>query len=311
MVFGRITYKRLDTWSLGAEYSVKPLSAFTLVAGFGFDALIPKKYWGKDDEFAQMLGALYYVVRSDAMRLFTWQLGAFYQPVKDHELRLTYARKNHFPNMSQRYSTRFGDVLPNPSLGPEMANHFEFGYEGWATDTLKLNTAVYYSKVMDKIVNVQIPNPNNPISAVDYARNLDESSFYGFELGAGFYLNEMFNCGGAFSLNKYSIDYNQSGEIMVLSYYPQVTANAFIEIRPMKKLSIIPRYEYTGSRYGDTGGVNKLSAYGLASIKATVDINNHLSLSAGVSNIFDKLYEIREYFPMAGRAYTASLTVKR
>jgi len=138
----------------------------------------------------------------------------------------------------------------------------------------------------------------------------DESSFYGFELDARFHLNERVNCGGAFSLNKYSIDYNQSGEIMVLSYYPQVTTNAFIEIKPMRKVSIIPRYEYTSSRYGDTGGVNKLDAYGLASVKAIVDINYNLSLSVGASNIFDKLYEIREYFPMAGRSYTASLTVK-
>jgi len=299
-----------DTWSVGTEYSIKPLPLFTFVAGLGFDALIPNEYWGKNDEFAQLIGAQYYVVRSDSMHLFTWQFGAFYQVAKDHELRLTYARKNHFPNMSQRYSTRFGDVLPNPSLGPEMAHHFEFGYEGWATDFLNLNTAVYYSKMMDKIVDVQIPNPNNPIYAVDFARNLDESSFYGFELSGRFHVNEKISGGGAFSLNKYNIDYNQSGEIIVLNYYPQVTANAFIEIKPMKKVSIIPRYEYTSSRYGDSAGTNKLDAYGLTSVKAIVDINYYLSLSAGVSNIFDKLYEIREYFPQAGRVYTASLTVK-
>ena len=299
-----------DTWSVGTEYSATPLPKFTFIAGFGFDTLIPNEYWGKEDEFAKKLGSRYYVVKSRTMQLYTWQFGVFYEAAKDQELRLTYARKNHFPNMSQRYSTRFGDVLPNPSLGPEMANHFEFGYEGRPVSSLKLNTAVYYSKMIDKIVNIQIPHPNNPTVAVDYARNLDESSFYGFELGARFQLNETFSGGGAFSWNKYNIDYNQSGEIMVLNYYPEVTTNAFVEIKPVKKVSIIPRFEYTSSRYGDTAGTNKLSGYCLVSVKAIVDIKNYLSLSVGANNLFDKLYEIREYFPQAGRSYGASLTLK-
>ena len=299
-----------DTWSVGTEYSVTPLSKFTFIAGLGFDTLIPNEYWGKDDEFAQKLGARYYVVKSKTMQLYTWQFGVFYEAAKDHELHLTYARKNHFPNMSQRYSTRFGDVLPNPSLRPEIAKHFEFGYEGTPVNALKLNAAVYYSKMTDKIVNIKLPDPNNPIVAVDYARNLDESSFYGFELGARFQLNETFSGGGAFSWNKYNIDYNQSGEIKVLNYYPEVTTNAFIEIKPVKKISIIPRFEYTSSRYCDTGGINKLDAYYLLNIKAIWDINDYLSLSGVANNILDKLYEIREYFPQAGRSYAVSLTVK-
>jgi iron complex outermembrane receptor protein len=66
---------------------------------------------------AELLAADYFIVKTRNMFLYTWQAGIYYTITPEHELRLTYARKNHFPTMSQRYSTRFGTTLPNPRLG--------------------------------------------------------------------------------------------------------------------------------------------------------------------------------------------------
>ena len=299
-----------DTWSFGMEYTVKPWQRFTLEVGFGYDALYPGKYWSRDSEFAKLINMGYYVVKTRDMFLYKWQLGAFYEVKKGHELHLTYARKNHFPNMSQRYSTRFNDVLPNPNLGPELADHFEFGYKGRIAGKLSLSPTVYYSVMDGKIVNIEIPNPLNPSTPVDYAKNLDRVSFYGFELATEFDMNDYFMAGLAFSGNENKLNETQNKDVIVMSYYPRITTSGFFVVSPMKKLEIMPRLEYVSSRYAYTSGrkEDKLAPYWLANIRAKYDLYNDLFLSVAIDNIFDKYYEIRHRYPQAGRSYTLSLT---
>ena len=297
-----------DLYSVGLEYSAKPFSRLHIALGSGFDMLVPQRYWGDYNEFAKKLGANYYIVKTDTMWTLTAQAGLFYSLTDTQELRLTYARKNHFPTMSERYSTRFGDVLPNPSLGPEVADHFELGWKG-GLPSLRVNASVYYSFVTDKIVNIQIPNPDDPKIPVDYARNLDKSAFYGAELGLK-YLHDKVTAGLNFSYNKYSINHNQNNDIKVISYYPEITSNAYIEFMPTDSWLFSPSFEYMGSRYTGTSGREELEAYTLVNFRADYIINEHLKLSARIHNIFDEFYEIQRFSPMAGRTYSLSLSAR-
>jgi iron complex outermembrane receptor protein len=298
-----------DTWSVGAEYAFRPWKPLTLKAGFGFDALIPLEYWNQENEYLQLMGAEYFIAKSRRMFLYTWQAGVFYKPLEDHELRLTYARKNHFPSMAHRYSTRFGRTLPNPYLGPEQAVHFELGYRGYFGGLFSLNAAVYYSVITGKIVTIQLPNPHNPSALVDYERNLDETAFWGFELAPELTVADWLNAGLAFSFNKYSIGHSQAG-VKVLSYYPSITFNGYLVLKLFRILSLIPRLEYIGSRYADTGGVVQLKDYVLANLKLSAEIGKYAAISAGIENIFDTYYEIRLNSPMAGRSFNISLDLR-
>ena len=314
------THVNEDTWSLGAEYAVIPWFPLTIKAGLGFDALVPLEYRNDENEYNKLLGADYFIVRSRNMFLYTWQLGVFYQlplgnpDARSHELRLTYARKNHFPTMSQRYSTRFGSTLPNPHLGPEKANHFELGYRGYfgggeAVFGLGLNAALYYSVMTGKIVTVELPNPHYPSASVDYSRNLDGVSFWGFELAPDFTFRDSLTVGLALSLNNYTINHSQDG-VSVLTYYPPVTFSGYAVVKPLAFLSIVPRVGYTGSRYTDTKGALLLDGYFLASVKVTISWRDYISVSAELDNIFDTYYEIRRYSPQGGRSLNLMLTMK-
>jgi iron complex outermembrane receptor protein len=309
-----------DTWSLGAEYTLSPWSPLTFKAGLGFDALIPQDYWNDENEYNKLLNADYFIVQSRNMFLYTWQLGIFYQfpwgnlAARNQEIRLTYARKNHFPTMAQRYSTRFGSTLPNPHLGPEIANHVEVGYQGYLGGKdgvwgISLNAALYYSGMTGKIVTVALPNPHYPSASVDYSRNLDRIGFWGLELAPDFTLQDWLTMGFAFSLNKYHIDHSQDG-IKVLTYYPHLTLNGYAVIKPLAFLSIIPRLVYISSRYADTEGSVLLEDYFLANLKVTIEWGNYVSVSAGIDNIFDTYYEIRRYSPLEGRSFNLMLTLK-
>jgi iron complex outermembrane receptor protein len=311
-----------DTWSAGAEYAMNPWAPLTLKAGGGFDTLVPLAYWNEENEFLKLLEADYFIVKTRLMFLYTWQFGIFLRlPLRlptgtasggrgggrDHELRLTYARKNHFPTMAQRYSTRFGSTLPNPRLGPEIANHLELGYRGSFGGVFSLNSALYYSVISGKIVDIQLGNPHYPSALVDYPRNLDSTAFWGFELGAELALKKYVGGGLSFSVNQYHVNRSQSG-VKEIPYYPALTANVYFVIKPAHGISVIPRLEYVGPRFTDTIGGDELEGYFLGSIKVQAELGDHFILSAGVENIFDSLYEIRYHYPMAGRGYTLSLT---
>jgi iron complex outermembrane receptor protein len=305
------THIREATLSAGAEYTGKLRAApLTFKAGLGFDTLIPLKYWNEDNEFQKTVDAGYYLVQTRLMRLYTWQAGVFYAIADNHEARLTYARKNHFPTMSQRYSTRFGSVLPNPNLGPEIANHFELGWRGSFGGLLTVHVAGYYSVIQGKMAVVQIADPEYVRAQVDYVRNLDSTSFYGIEAAPELFLNDHISGGLALSWNRYAINHSQA-EDKAIVYYPPVTLNAYMLIHPwLKNISIIPRFEYIGSRHADSLGTMELPGYSLLHLRISADIGRHVSLSAAVENILDTLYEIRRYSPQPGRTFSFTLEAR-
>jgi len=298
-----------DTYSFGAEYTYVPVNKLTIVGGVGYDTLQPQDFWSKSNDFAQFIGMDEYTVQTDSEWLIKGQLGLFYEVVDKQELRLTYARKNHFPNMSQRYSTRFGTELPNPRLEPEIADHFEFGYKG-DFGKYNVNTAVYYSVLKDKIATVEIPDPTYPTTTVDFSLNVDEVTFYGYELAAEAFFNRYVSGGAAFSINKYDIGKSADTTVNEIDYYPEITSSGYLTIAPMRNLTITPRVEYIDSRYADAEGIDKLSSYTIFSLKATYDINKNFSVSVGANNILDEDYEIKQYYPLAGRTYYATLSAR-
>lgn len=298
-----------DTWSLGTEYAFKPVKPLTLKAGFGFDALNPLEYWNAENDYMQAAGADYFIVQSRPMFLYTWQAGLFYEPWINHEFHLTYARKNHFPSMAHRYSTRFGQTMPNPRLGPEQAYHLELGYGGYFAGLLSINTALYYSTIIGKIVTVSWPNPHYPSASVDLERNLDSTSFWGFEFSPELTLGNRLAAGSSLSIGSYTINHSQTG-VDVLPYYPLVTVNGYLTLTLFKTLRISPRLDYIGLRYADTQGAEELAGYFLANLALRYDLGRHFSFSFRIENIFDTWYEIRLHYPLAGRSYNFSLTAR-
>jgi iron complex outermembrane receptor protein len=317
-----------DTWSFGTEYENTMPSRFTFKAGFGFDALVPVEFWSEDNEFSKLIEQGWFVVKTRPMFLYTGLLGLYYEPAAHHRLSLTYARKNHFPTMSARYSTRFGKNLPNPNLGPEMANHFELGYRadffGMLSDgtlpSLNVNAALYYSLMEGKIVNIQLPNPDYPAAQVDYARNLDTSSFYGFEFASEFYPSRYVSGGVSFALNEYLLNKTQDAAIKRIPYYPELTLSAYAVVTPvpsppawfpaLRSLSLIPRIEYISTRYSDSGGLFTLDNYWLGNLRLRLEITDYVTLTLALENILDTFYEIRYNSPMPGRSFTITATAK-
>lgn len=298
---------RENKLSLGLEYEYKPLKNLRLIAGGGFDSLLSEYYSSKDNLFAEFMGVSSYVVDVQDRWLLAAQAGIFYDFIDKNELRLTYARRNQFPTMSDRYSTRFNDFMPNPNLKPETADHVELGYKGALFDTLFINAALYYSHVSDKMATIRVPNPVSPSSSVDYVMNLDAASFYGFEFAANLYVFQYLELGFNFSVNEFIAD-KSILKMETMTYFPEFLVNAYAKINPCDYISIMPAVEYSSERYVDLYGITSLEPYVLAHIYITFNISDNFKLDMSVKNIFDENYEFRSGYPQAGRTYSISVT---
>jgi iron complex outermembrane receptor protein len=301
---------REDKMSMGMEYEYKPLEKLRFIASAGFDSLVPDAYWSRPNAFAEYMGISEYLVEEREIWLLAAQAGVFYEFIENHELRLTYARRNQFPTMNDRYSTRLGDSMPNPNLKPEMADHIEFGYKGSFFYKLLIDAAVYYSKIEDKMAVIRRPDPFDPSHSVDFTTNLDAVSFYGFELTSSLFLSKYLETGVNLSLSDYNVD-KSLANAKTVTYYPKFTLNGYLEFLPWKDyISVMPVVEYRSERWTDIDEVNSLDSYLLLHLYLAFNINDNFKIDASIHNITDELYELRQNYPQAGRTYSLGASVK-
>jgi iron complex outermembrane receptor protein len=288
------------TYSLGAEYTLLPLNDYPLTAvfGLGYDVLAPRTYWtvykGK-----HTLGS------GDTLEALTYQVGLFYDLARDHEFHVTFARKAHFPNMSERFSTRFDTVIPNPDLKPEYAYHYEAGYRGFIPGKASFTAALYFSDFRDKIFQENVRDTATG-QIVSHSLNKDKWIYYGMEFSMEHFISDYLSYGGALSYNKSESRYEDVRE----ANYPEFTGNIFVVVTPFENISVVPRAEYASSRYvsSNYGNNERLDEYLLLNCKARWEgILNYFYIEVAVNNITDENYEIRQYFPMPGRVYTLSV----
>lgn len=300
-------YIKEDKISLGLEYSIILFDKLTFLLSGGFDSLIARDYKSRNDEFAQLIGVSEYQVNPKDRWLLAAQAGIMYEFMDNNELRLTYSRRNQFPTMSDRYSTRFSETLPNPNLKPEVADHVELGYKGFLFDMLYIDTALYYSYVSDKMGVIYVPDPFVPYKGVEFITNVDAVSLYGYELALVLFPWEYTEIGYNMSVNKYYVHKSVS-TYNELTYSPELTINSYVKIMPCQYFSITPLVEYVSERYTDLSGTNSLDPYFLVHLYMTFNINDTMKIDFAVTNMTDENYSYRYGYPMAGRTYSISFS---
>lgn len=300
-------YIKEDKLSLGLEYSIVLFDKLTFLVSGGFDSLIARDYKSRNDEFAQLIGVSEYQVNPKDRWLLAAQAGVMYEFMDNNELRLTYARRNQFPTMSDRYSTRFSETVPNPNLKPEVADHVELGYKGFLFDMLYIDTALYYSYVADKMGVIYVPDPFVPYKGVEFITNVDAVSLYGYELSLVLFPWEYTEIGYNMSVNEYYVHKSVSS-YKELTYSPELTINSYVKIMPCQYFSITPLVEYVSERYTDLSGINSLDPYFLVHLYMTFNINDTMKIDFAVTNITDENYSYRYGYPMAGRTYSIAFS---
>jgi iron complex outermembrane receptor protein len=290
------------TYSFGAEYSTTPWNPVNIVFGAGYDALIPQAYWtaSRGSEAFES---------TDELDGFVYQVGVFYDVTENHELHFTYSKKTHFPTMTERFAARYDTVIPNPALQPEYAFHYEIGYKGVINEKARINTSIYFSDFRDKILQELVKDAVTG-EVITHSVNKDKWNYYGFELQGEFHINKHLQINTAFSYNKSD---NQFDTDVRDAYYPEITGNALMLIKPTEDVSLVSQYEYVAERYtsSSTDDDSKLDSYYLLHFTARVNnIWKNFYAEFKINNMLDKYYEIQEDYPMAGRTFSFAVGSK-
>ena len=229
----------------------------------------------------------------------------------EDELSLSYAKKTYFTSMKDRYSERFGRNFANPHLKPEVANHYEVGYQRNFGEFLRLETSVFCSRVKDAIGTTSV---TRFAQTRDMNVNVDKAHYKGFEFAAAYFATQDLELGANYTYM--NAKYKESGESTIVYDLPKHKGFLYADYKILPKFGVYISQELSSSLWnrvptGRSSHIDhKTAGFGVTNLKLTYEPVESLSVEAGVSNLFDKNYEYREGYPEEGRVFFSNIRYK-
>lgn len=292
------------TYNFGVENTHRFSDATKLIVGASYDTrdAVKAQSWAEIGAKKKMGMVDFDVAKKHA---FNYQATVKHSFSGSDELSVSYARKSYFPSMKERYSTRFGRYIPNPALDPEVANHYEIGYKNNLSDSLRIESALFYSKVKDAINDKRVTVKGEKLLQ---AHNIDSSDYKGLELAAAYFPMEGLELGGNYTYLKASG--KNDGKSATIYDLPKHKAAFYVDYMIRPNVGIYLSQELLSSRYSNAFEETKLGGFGLTHVKVSYQPLSSLNLEAGVRNLFDRNYEYREGYPEEGRVFFANARYK-
>lgn len=247
-----------------------------------------------------------------------WTLqGILYFDINDYwNIYLNAGKKSKIPTLKERYSSTWGNRIPNPNLAPESTVNYEIGtiFE-W--ESTAFSAAIFYNDIRDMLISVSAGN--DCIAGKDCTKliNTKEGYSYGVELGIkqGL-LDDKIQLGLNYAFverkttNKQGSSYGVDGSRIL--DYPNHIVNFSFLTTPIKYFDIIAFLTYQSPQwYGIGGGKNQpITSYGKNGHIWLVDLKVNLrpieslpsfQLYLGAYNLFDKNYYYGSDYYQAGR----------
>lgn len=288
-----------DTYSLGIENTYHATEQVDLVGGVSYD-------WNnlKRAEYFDSKAGVIANYPIGGTNAFNWQAAAIYRPTNTAELHASVSSRTRFPNLWERYSTRFGTALPNPDLGAERAINYELGWSDQVLDNVNLGANVFYSDVKDMIQSISTGDRDINNNFITQNRNIGDGRYYGVELFGNWEATSELTFGGNYTYLKRKITDPVRPDLKPVGV-PDHIGYIFADWTPVENLTISPNLEFASSRWSDNsfGSYSKMSGYTLVNVNFDYAFNEQVSASAGIRNIFDEDYRMVDGFPEAGRTF--------
>ena len=283
-----------NTVLVGIEDIYKVTSKFTVIPGVSYN--IRKNTEAEDyNSTTKVISDYPSAGASDA---FNAQIGFFYQLNEAQKLGATVSQKTRFATIKDRYSYRMGTAIPNPNLKPEKAVNYELNYTAGLFNKVTFQTALFYSKLSDAILNVSNVQPGK-----SQMQNFGEAEYLGVEAQINYEILSNL------SLN-FNYTYIERNNITNPNIHftdvPNTKVMGTLEYKPIKILRLIANSEFNSSRFSTSYGV-RVPDYTLLNFYASGKIAKNFSIDAGINNIFDKNYCLVEGYPEEGRNFFVTL----
>ncbi|MCP2025248.1 iron complex outermembrane receptor protein [Flavobacterium sp. HSC-32F16] len=283
-----------NTILIGIEDVFKISDKLTVIPGVSYN--IRKNIEAEDyNSTSKVISDYPYAGASDA---YNAQAGIFYQLNQDQKLGAAISQKTRFATIKDRYSYRMGTAIPNPDLKPETALNYEVNYTSRFFEKLTFQTALFYSKITDAILNVSNVQPGKA-----QMQNFGKAEYKGIEAQAAYPIlkNLSLNLNYTYIERK-----NITSPNIHFTDVPNTKVMGTLEYEPIKVLRLIANTEFNSSRFSTSYGTT-VPDYTLLNLYASGKIWKNFSLDAGLNNIFERNYSLVEGFPEEGRNFFVTL----
>lgn len=281
-------------WTIGGEDTQQLGGDWSLVGGLAYEA----RQSLEAQDYNATTHALSPFAREDNDAL-SGELGLFRKTQDLQSWRATYAHRNRFPTIKDRYSYRLGTAIPNEALKPERADHFEAGYARPLPAGLDVDLALFYSNIRELIQAVRIADSACASAPCTQNQNVGKVHSGGVDLALHGHWTQW-----RLDLSYSYLDRsNRSNARLRLTDAPRNQFNGELRWLPLPQWSLASEVQAMSKRYSSTDATQVAAGFGVMGLSTHYAFTPHCSASAGVHNLFDRLYEFSEGYPEAGRSY--------
>ncbi|WP_153067224.1 TonB-dependent receptor plug domain-containing protein [Steroidobacter cummioxidans] len=291
------TGTREHTWSVALEDTMQFTSQLSAVVGVSYD----KNELKEATDYSTALGVYNYPTGdSDAVNA---QAAIYWRYNDAAQLHASISSRSRFATIFERFSTRFGNAVPNPDLDAERGLNYEIGWNsGTQWDNTTLSAAVFYNDISNMIQTVIV----QASPQLTQTQNVGDGAAYGIELSADSQLSDQLRIGANYSyLHREITDALQPG--LRPTGTPTHQALVFVSYQPIPQLTLMPNVELADDRWSDRtgGGFVEVGEYVLANLQVQYRGSDSWELALGARNMLDKNYQLAFGYPEQGRTYYA------
>ncbi len=295
------------TGSFAIEDTLKLGDSVDLVLGGSYDW----RHLIRAEDFNSNQFVFYPLTDDDA---WNWQ-GALRWRVSDASaLHASVSSRTRFPTIFERFSSRFGTVVPNPDVKPERATSFEIGGETQIS-RVSLSGALFYSDIEDALIQIPV-QLGPPFGLVTQTRNAGDGEYYGAELSVTADITDQLRLGGAYTYIKRDLT-DPTNPAFRPQGVPDQKLFAYADWQVTDTVRITPSFEAASNRWTVTSSslVNppryyKTGDYVLANLSVEWAVTPKIDFLVGARNLFDQDYQLVDGFPEEGRSFFVDLRMR-
>jgi iron complex outermembrane recepter protein len=228
------------------------------------------------------------------------QVGVFWHVTPNSQLYATFAQKDHFATLKDRYSLKFGTYIANPDLKPERSENWEVGVKTSPVEWLDLAAALFQSNIQDLIQSVDtgvlIPG-SKPKSNYQQMQNIGKVEHSGAELSADFKPSQVFHAGVGYTY----LDRTNKSNSIRLTGTPCNRATAYVRWEPVPAFYALTSIQSENYLWDNTPV--RLGGFTTVDLTLGWKATSKLLIDGGLTNLFDRNYQLTSGYPLPGRTW--------
>ena len=189
-----------ETWSFALEDTHKISDTLQLVVGASYDMTNLKaatdvnvSAGGTSTAPAPVFTPVNYPLKD--MNALNGQAALLWDAADNIRVHASISSRARFPNLFERFSSRFGSSIPNPGVKEERATNIELGGSIELPAGIHIEGAIFRSDIEDALVQVPVAF-GGVFGTQNQTRNVASAVYQGFELAFSTDVNEVIDIGG-------------------------------------------------------------------------------------------------------------------